>query len=618
MCALILALFAGLFFRVPTGAADSAADNRVEEIRARLQEAEDLLAAETNAVLRAVAEKRRELLTQDLRNMERRLALERREQERREKQKRDPASELKTLALSLQGDRDAPRGLARAFEEQYRQLRQQRMQAAERLVQMRAAETPDVRLIGEMERALRLDDERLTHVMLQRQLAELQLAVRSDAARIAETLSTETEAPATIKATLALRRDIGMREKRRVEVEQRVAELEERLEDVRSGLALSQARLAQLEDAIVIRREQERIERGRSRLLSWLSSTDEEKQRALEQQQIRVQEQQVQTVEEAKAIAQQWQELIAKETDWLRHRLAAQRRNYLASIAAPALTVLAILALHLALRYVVLPLFARHDRLFVLRRNLGYTTALLILVVAVRFFLEDLKDIGTVLGIAGAALVIALQDMCSAFAGWFIIVASGKIRVGDRVEIGGVVGDVIDIQLLRTTLNELNNWMRADEPTGRVVTIPNSFIFKEKVVNFTHVHPFVWNRLDIIVTFETPALEARETLWHILQEETRASFEEARLAAERKMEKRYGARDATYEPKLVSSIDDSGVTFGLLYVTHYRKRSAMRNRLNERIIAEFTKNPRLQFAYPTTRQIPTPEIGGLPVRLEKA
>jgi small-conductance mechanosensitive channel len=235
----------------------------------------------------------------------------------------------------------------------------------------------------------------------------------------------------------------------------------------------------------------------------------------------------------------------------------------------------------------------------------GYLVFLLVLLVLSVFFLEDIKAIATVLGIAGAALVIALQDLCSSFAGWFVIVASGKVKVGDRIEIDGHLGDVIDIQLLRVTLIEVNNWLGIDEPTGRIVVVPNSFIFKSKVLNYSHVHPYIWSRLDITVTFETPAAEAQELLSRILTEETREEFAKAAHAAT-DMERRYGIADTTYQPKVYSTIADSGVTFSLLYVSHYRQRTAARNRLNERIVAEFGKRPHCAFAYPTERHIPTP------------
>jgi small-conductance mechanosensitive channel len=220
------------------------------------------------------------------------------------------------------------------------------------------------------------------------------------------------------------------------------------------------------------------------------------------------------------------------------------------------------------------------------------------------------------MGIVGAAVVIALQDLCSSFAGWFVIVTSRKVKVGDRVEIEGHRGDIIDIQMLRTTLLELNNWLGVDEPTGRVVVVPNSFIFKSQVFNYSHVHPSIWGKVDITVTFETPAAKAYETLLRVLEEETKDEFEGAQRGGQKLIDK-YGLVRISYEPHIHSVIDASGVTFSLFYVSHYRRYSTTRDKLVTRILAEFEKDPELNFAYPTERLIPTPEGGGFPVSMQK-
>ena len=615
--AFLALLLAGLSPVLARGATNDTTDTRLQDIRIKIQEAETVLAGETNPVIRAMAEKRRDLLVQDLANTQRRQAIENREQARRSRQKIDPVTELNVFLLAVKGNESIPRQQAKNLDAQFRLLRDERARLNMRLHQLRTASQADPRLIGDLEMLLRIKDEQLTMVLLQRQQADWQSFLMQEADRIAEKIQkTEIASAPTIKAMLAKMREIREEGKRLQEVRQRIGDLLDRQDDVAAGVALSRAKAEQLNEAISIRRERERMEHGRQRLLAWMFSTDEEKEKEQERQLLEYQAAQAQAVEVSLQTSGQARELFEKEIAWLRFRLAGLKKRYAESILVPCALILGIALLHLLLTRLLFPLAYQRDRLFVLRRNTGYLTALLVIIVAVRFFLEDLKDVGTVLGIAGAAVVIALQDLCSAFAGWFVIVASGKFKVGDRVEIAGTRGDVIDIQLLRTTLNELNNWMGADEPTGRVVVIPNSFIFKEKVVNYSHVHPFLWSRLDVIVTFETPAIEARETLWKVLTEETRESFEEARQAASL-MEKKYGVCDAAYEPKIVSSIDDSGVTFGLLFVTHYRRRVAMINRLNARIIEEFGNNPRLQFAYPTTRQIPTPEPGGFPVTLNR-
>ena len=119
------------------------------------------------------------------------------------------------------------------------------------------------------------------------------------------------------------------------------------------------------------------------------------------------------------------------------------------------------------------------------------------------------------------------------------------------------------------------------------------------------------------MTFETLASEAETILTKALEEETRAEFAQA-VDAAGMMVHRYGAAYTTYKPRIYSIIADSGVAFNLVYVSHYRKRTAVRNRINARIIAEFEKNDRLHFAYPTERHIPTTVPGTLHVSMDQA
>jgi small-conductance mechanosensitive channel len=428
----------------------------------------------------------------------------------------------------------------------------------------------------------------------------------------------------TIRMLHAKRR--AMRAERRLarELDARIAALRTHRDEVTRALDLTRARLEQVEDEIRIEDSRRRMESGGGtaetikaplRRLAFGAST-KEKIKDLFAKRAGFQEQQRAALDAALDATEQLRTLYVQELAVLSDDLEACMRRLWLGVCVPIGLIVGILLLHVLFSRRILPLFYTRDRLFVARRMTGYLVFLLVLLVLAVFFLEDLKAIATVLGIAGAALVIALQDLCSSFAGWFIIVASGKVRVGDRVEIDGHMGDVIDVQLLRITMLELNNWLGVDEPTGRVIVVPNSFIFKSKVVNFSHVHPYIWTRLDITVTFESPAEEARELLTRVLTEETREEFIAARAAASA-MERRYGVADSNYEPKVYSTIADSGVCFSLLFVSHYRNRTAVRNRINARIIAEFERNTRLAFAYPTERHIPTSAPGTLNVTVNR-
>jgi len=70
-------------------------------------------------------------------------------------------------------------------------------------------------------------------------------------------------------------------------------------------------------------------------------------------------------------------------------------------------------------------------------------------------------------------------------AGWLLILIRRPFGVGDRIEINGIKGDIIDIRLFQTSLLEIGNWVHADQSTGRIVHFPNSFVFKAENYNYS-------------------------------------------------------------------------------------------------------------------------------------
>lgn len=89
----------------------------------------------------------------------------------------------------------------------------------------------------------------------------------------------------------------------------------------------------------------------------------------------------------------------------------------------------------------------------------------------------DTNHIGTYFGLLSAGLAIALKDLFVNIAAWFFIILKKPFSVGDRIEINGVAGDVIDQRLFQFTLMEIGNWVENDQSTGRMVHIPNVLVF---------------------------------------------------------------------------------------------------------------------------------------------
>src|SRR5207249_5791005 len=124
--------------------------------------------------------------------------------------------------------------------------------------------------------------------------------------------------------------------------------------------------------------------------------------------------------------------------------------------------------------------------------------ALVVLLVAV-VILGAPSQTPTALGLAGAGLTVALKDFIVGVFGWFVLRGRNGIRVGDWVEINGVVGEVVEISLLRTVLLETGNWTDTGHPTGRKVAFVNSFAIEGHFFNFSTVGQWLWDEVEILV-----------------------------------------------------------------------------------------------------------------------
>ncbi len=590
--------------------------NRVARVEDQIAQTQALLVETTNEAERAQWQLRLDLLQQERRNLQQRYALDEKEQQLASRQKQHASIILRDALRAIDTDRVAPTQDVARLDRTLRELRAQRaeLEKNRQAILGPAAAGAQAEQTAELDQRLHCLDEDLLARGQEREALEARLRLIGEVGRIEDFLKTlARNPPATFRLLREKQRQLGVEQKLAADLAELSALNQQRREEIATALALTQEKIRHVDDEVTV------LNKKTSGVKGWFSSRPMYYAANMEKkylaQRLQAQQQQLAAVDATIQLYAQLRDLYEKEISFLKENLAALTARFEQRLLLPAGTMAALLALYLIFSRLLLPLLVARERHIVARRLGGYLTVFLSLMVLTFFFFEDLKSVATILGIASAAVVIALQDMCSAFAGWFVIVASRKFAVGHRVEIDEHRGDVIDIQLLRTTLLEVNNWLGVDEPTGRVITIPNSFVFKSKVFNSSYLHPYVWGKLDITVTYETPAGDAQALLLRLLEEETREEFAAARAAAAA-MEREYGVPDAVYQPKLYSIIADSGVLFRLVYVAHYRNVSSTRSRINARIIREFEKDPRLQFAYPTERHIPTPEKGGFPVAVQ--
>lgn len=213
---------------------------------------------------------------------------------------------------------------------------------------------------------------------------------------------------------------------------------------------------------------------------------------------------------------------------------------------------------------------------------LGYLAAFLFLTVVFR---NQLGGLTVAFGVAGAGIAFALQEVITSVAGWVAIAFGGFYRTGDRVQLGGIRGDVIDIGLLRTTLMECGEWVEADLYTGRIVRIANSFVFKEPVFNYSADFPFIWDELKLPVKYGTDHRLAREILLRVAREIVGQYSDEAGIAW-RDVARRYVIEEASIQPAVTMTANDNWIELTLRYIVDYRGRRATKDRLFARLLDE--------------------------------
>lgn len=236
---------------------------------------------------------------------------------------------------------------------------------------------------------------------------------------------------------------------------------------------------------------------------------------------------------------------------------------------------------------------------------LGYVAGLLIVVFV---FSDRLGQAAVALGVAGAGLAFALKEVIASVAGWVAIALGNFYKTGDRVQVGGIKGDVIDIGMLRTTLMEIGQWVNADLHNGRIVKIANSVVFKEPVFNYSGDFPFLWDEITVPVKYGSDYRLARQTFERVVEEVT-GEFARHAKSAWADLVRQYLIEPAEIDPRVYLVANDNWMEFSVRYVVDYKKRRFTKDRLFTRLLEEIDRTGgRVALASATFHLVEAPEL----------
>lgn len=189
------------------------------------------------------------------------------------------------------------------------------------------------------------------------------------------------------------------------------------------------------------------------------------------------------------------------------------------------------------------------------------------------------SQLGTILGLAGAGLTVALKDFIIGFFGWFVLMGKNGIRLGDWVEINGVTGEVVQLGMFHTVLLETGNWTDSGHPTGRRVTFTNSFAIEGHYFNFSTSGQWLWDELQIIL----PAGHNPYPIVDAIHKKVLEATSEGARQAEQEWQSAAKSRDAkalSVAPAINVKPVYGGTQISVRYITRANERSQLRAKLN--------------------------------------
>jgi len=246
-----------------------------------------------------------------------------------------------------------------------------------------------------------------------------------------------------------------------------------------------------------------------------------------------------------------------------------------------------------------------NERYYMANKVINFINLSLILIVIFFTYMGNVDNLVTVLGFVSAGIAIAMKDWFMSLMGWLVILLGGSVHVGDRIRVerdGMIyVGDILDISPLRMTMQEditLTTYTH-NRRAGRVVFIPNNYIFTSMIANYTHgTLKTVWDGVDITITFDSNSKKAI----HIAKEITRKyakGYTDMTRKQLNSLRDRYSLKNTNVEPRIHSFIEPNGIKISAWYLTNSYATLTLRSTISMELIDAYREEDDIAIAYPT-------------------
>lgn len=239
---------------------------------------------------------------------------------------------------------------------------------------------------------------------------------------------------------------------------------------------------------------------------------------------------------------------------------------------------------------------------YTIRKGFGYFITTLALIGIAFTWLDTSINITTYIGLLSAGIAIALKEVFSNVAAWVFITVRKPFDVGHRIIIGEQRGDIVDIRMFQFSMGEVSDYDDGEQSTGRIIDVPNHFIFIHPLINYTKGFEFIWNEIKVLLTFESDWERAKVLLTEIVNKDSAQLSAQAKIEMDKASQK-YMLHYKSLTPIVYTDVKDSGIQLTLRYLCTPKQRRGTINTVWTDILKMVGEEEHIDLAYPTRRII---------------
>jgi small-conductance mechanosensitive channel len=221
---------------------------------------------------------------------------------------------------------------------------------------------------------------------------------------------------------------------------------------------------------------------------------------------------------------------------------------------------------------------------------LKYLFAFALVIVVFSAYYNKWGELGFIVGLLSVAIGWALRSPISGVVAWLIIVTRRPFFIGDRIIIMNIKGDISNITLTHIYLDEVGGTILGEEKSRRTIMVPNSIIFEQEVINYTHKDNYILDEVTTAVTYESDLKKAEKIIINSVEKIIKPIRENFPKRLQKKSHIRL-------------KFKESGIDVTVRYNSLAKKRNKISTDITREIFNKFKESKDVEIAYPHTEVV---------------